>query len=362
MFYAVDCDQSLDAYITHDLCAIRESVLRRAPPGELSALILGGGYGRGEGGVYLVDGKSRVYNDYDFFVIVPSRSIFRRKKLMAALLEVKAEMEPRCGIHIDFSPPMPLPTLPNLPYELMFMELKEGHHVVIGPPDILATMPDYDVAHPPLHECARLFMNRGVGLLLAREKLEIGEPLNSDDHEFVVRNIRKGQLAMGDSLLFLNGCYSASYVERRTRFFSLDLSQTPDAELLSRYYAEAIQFKLRPRHAIPANHTLRSWHEEVTSFYERMFLWFERQRLRDPQLNWERYSIRFRRLPYAGLVETTINVFRNLRIRSTRLPPLREILLNPRDRVLARLPAQLFTEEFNHHSTTELINLWKSHG
>lgn len=358
----VDGSRALEEHIAQELFVLCETVLQRVNVLDLSGLILGGGYGRGEGGVYLVDGEERVYNDYDFFVIVPYRSRTRRKKLMAALAVVKAEMEPCCGIHVDFSPPMPLSSLPKLPYEVMFMELKEGHHVVIGSPDILSTMPDYDVAHPPLEECARLFMNRGVGLLLARQKLDAGKALDTNDHEFVVRNIRKAQLAMGDSLLFLNGCYSASYVQRRDRFFSLDLSQTPDADVLSRYYTEAIDFKLRPQHSIPCNHTLRSWYEEVTSFYERMFLWFERQRLEDPDLNWEGYRNRFRRLPYHGLAESAINVLRNLRIKTSRLPSLREWLLHPRDRVLARLPALLFTKNTNDQATADVLMLWQHHG
>lgn len=359
MNFTINGTQALKNDITQDLLVICQAVMDRVCISDISGLVLGGGYGRGEGGVYVVDGQERVYNDYDFFVIVPYRSRARRKKLMYALAEVKAEMEPRCGIHVDFSPPIPLSSLPKLPYEVMFMELKEGHHVVIGPPDILSTMPDYEVAHPPLEECARLFMNRGVGLLLARQKLDASKAMNTDDHEFVVRNIRKAQLAMGDSLLFLNGCYSASYVQRRNRFFSLNLSQTPDAEVLSRYYAEAIDFKLRPQHSIPSNHTLRSWHEEVTGYYERMFLWFERQRLDDLDLNWERYMKRFRRLPYLGLTETAINVMRNLKIKTTCLPPLREWPLHPRDRVLAHLPALLFAKGRNLHATEDVVQLWK---
>lgn len=348
--------------IAHDLILIREAVLRHVHAGEISGLVLGGGYGRGEGGVYVTNGEERVYNDYDFFVIVPFRSRRRRTELMAKLAEVKATVEPLCGIHVDFSPPMPASSLPALPYEVMFMELKEGHHVVLGPRDILSTMPDYDVAHPPMEECARLFMNRGVGLLLARQKLKSGSHLSMSDHEFVVRNIRKAQLAMGDSLLFLYGCYSASYIERRKRFFTINRSNVPDAETLGRYYSEAIDFKLKPQHVVPENHSLDSWHDEVTQFYERMFLWFESQRLNDSQLTWERYMKRFRRLPYRGLAETAINVVRNLRIKTSRLPSVREMPLHPRDRVLARLPALLFAKDTNDQATTDVLILWKLHG
>ena len=78
------------------------------------------------------------------------------------------------------------------------MEARAGYHVIYGPEDVLDALPAYDTEHPPLEECARLFMNRGIGLLLARQKLEAGGPVEGEDFEFVVRNIYKALLAMGD--------------------------------------------------------------------------------------------------------------------------------------------------------------------
>ncbi|MES9903765.1 MAG: hypothetical protein ABW168_13955, partial [Sedimenticola sp.] len=310
MHFTINGSSKLENRIAQDLFEIREAILARVSEDDLSGLVLGGGYGRGEGGVFIVDGEERVYNDYDFFVIVPGRSRAHRKALMGVLAEVKASMEPRCGIHVDFSPAMPQESLATLPYEVMFMELKEGHYVVIGPHDILATMPDYDIAHPPLAECTRLFMNRGVGLLLARQKLEMGRPLNLVDHEFVVRNIRKAQLAMGDALLYLKGCYSPSYLERRALFRLLDLEKVPDGEILSSYYEEALEFKFCPNHDGPIGDALQIWYDEVTRFYGHIFLWFEQYRLGDPGLSWESYQQRTRRLTSPGVQESVTNVLR----------------------------------------------------
>lgn len=361
MSYSYSESDRLNEIIEGHLSLIRLRILEIA--NSFSPFIcFGGGYGRGEGGVYSLSGVDRPYNDYDFFVYVPYGSRSKRRGLMLLLSGIKEELESVLGIHIDFSFPTPISSLSDLPYELMYMELKMGHRVVIGPPDLLSAMPDYDEIRPPLHECARLFMNRGVGLLLARQKLEAAEGLSKEDHEFVVRNIRKAQLAMGDSLLFLQESYSASYVERHKRFFTLDRSMVPDPDALGRYYDEAIDFKLRPQHNVPGNHTLSSWHAEVTAAYAQHFLWFEQQRLGKPGLTWEQYTKLWRRLPYMGLKDAAFNVLRNLRSRTLGLSALAELPLHPRDRVLARLPSLLFGTVRNKPAESALLKLWQPHG
>lgn len=360
MRFTVDGSQALENRIAHDLYAIREAVLPSVEKGNLLALVLGGGYGRGEGGVFVDNGEEKVYNDYDFFVIVSHCSFRRRRALMNDLAEVKALMEPQCGIHVDFSPAMSHKSLANCPYELMFMEAREGHHVVIGPNDIFETMPAFDTAHPPLEEGARLFMNRGVGLVLAKQKLDCDVLLSSSEHEFVVRNIRKAQLAMGDALLILRGCYSPSYIERLKRFRLLDLGGVPYGDKLTQYYEEALEFKLRPSHVVPAGFTMQAWFDEVTHFYDKIFLWFEQHRLSDLELTWERYQRLPRRLASQSLKESFKNVLRNMRVRTSEHSSIGQLYLHPRDRVLAFLPSLLFDKKAgNDRITTDVLRLWE---
>lgn len=58
----------------HDVCLRIGEDVEKALGSNFTALILGGGYGRGEGGVVRVDGVEKPYNDLDFTLIV------RRKK------------------------------------------------------------------------------------------------------------------------------------------------------------------------------------------------------------------------------------------------------------------------------------------
>lgn len=340
MSFTVDGSEALEARIQSDMARVREEALAAVKAEDLTALALGGGYGRGEGGVYVVDGEERVYNDYDFFVIVPFASRKRRKQVFAQLQTVKEKLEPECGIHVDFSPPMPQQSLSRQPYELMFMEARAGYHVIHGPEDVLDALPAYDQERPPLEECARLFMNRGVGLLLAGEILQAGEPVEGEDFEFVVRNIYKALLAMGDSVLFVEQRYSPSYVERRARFEASALEGVPEPERLREVYRAALAFKFRPKHAVPEGTTLREWHADTIAHFLELFLWFERVRLERPDLDWDGYAALPARLSVPVGTARLRCIYQNLR-HGSGMPLGGEWHLAPRDRILKRLPGYL---------------------
>ncbi len=361
MRFTVDGSEALESRIARDLDGVREAALSAVGAENLSALILGGGYGRGEGGVYVVDGEERVYNDYDFFVVVPYSSRKRRKWLAEQLLAVKAAVEPDCGIHVDFGPPMPCMDLPKQPYELMFMELKAGHHVVHGPKDILAALPDYDQAHPPLEEGARLFMNRGIGLLMADMLLREDRALRQDEHEFVIRNMYKALMALGDGILFIMGNYDPSYAIRRERIRAATLTGVPESEKLKAAYEGALEFKFRPSHDLPDGQSLQQWYDETAVLFDAVFLWYEQQRLALPDLNWAAYEALSTRLPILRPKSPMKNVYRNLRTTAGMLPSFGECFLHPRDRILKRLPA-LLSRVGKKEDEALVLRLWESFG
>lgn len=362
MRFTVDGSEALEQRIQADMARIRAAALAAVGAENLTALVLGGGYGRGEGGVYVVDGEERVYNDYDLFVVVPFTSRRRRNWVAARLAEVKAQVEPNCGIHVDFSPPMPLSSLPHQPYELMYMEARAGYHVVHGPSDVLDALPAYDVAHPPLEECARLFMNRGVGLLMAQMLLREKHVLDREEHEFVVRNIYKALLAMGDSVLFIEGRYDPSYLERRARVQDSGLEGVPSPGRLRGLYEMALAFKLRPSHEVPDGQPVAAWLSEMVEAYLSVFLWFEGSRLGRDDLTWDGYRRLPRRLPQLSGTGRLKNIVRNLRRRPGGLPSPAACLLHPRDRILQRLPGLLMANSAAPRDEALVLCLWEHYG
>jgi len=68
------------------------------------ALILGGGYGRDEGGVLISKGKEYTFNDYDFFVIIDQVSQRIKKRIDRQFHDLHKKLTPVIGIDVDFGP------------------------------------------------------------------------------------------------------------------------------------------------------------------------------------------------------------------------------------------------------------------
>ena len=362
MRFTIDGSLALEDRIEQDMLDIRGSVLAQVGEENLAGLVLGGGYGRGEGGVYVVDGEEKVYNDYDFYVVVPFKSPLRRRCVARQLAKVKADVEPGCGIHVDFGPPTAKAELPQQPYELMLMELKEGYYVLYGPEGILDSLPDYDVSAPPLEEGARLFMNRGVGLLMAEILLREERALNREEHEFAVRNTYKAMMAMGDGVLMTERKYHPSYSVRRERVSSLaplELGWWPEMQAA---YANALEFKFHPCHDLPDGQSLRSWFDGMCSLFMQVFLWYERNRLANSELDWSGYMSLPTRLPVLNRGNRMKNIYRNIRKLKGEIPPLSEFFLHPRDRILKRLPGLLIQDEPSLDEEALVLRLWETYG
>ena len=213
----------------------------------LAGVYLGGGYGRGEGGVFRgTDGRVRLYNDLDFFVVADHCGFPAKKRIDNALKAVSEEWSAQLEIEVDFGPVKNRSELKKVAHTLMFQELRHGHVTVCGDAGLLKMeLPDLNPALLSLPEALRLMLNRGMGLLLAREAL--AKP--SADTGFILRNLNKCVLGCGDALLISRGKYAWS-IHDRTRILS---GQNELPESLDRLYREAVRFKLEPSAELPAN-------------------------------------------------------------------------------------------------------------
>ena len=213
--------------------------------GNLVALVLGGGYGRGEGGVVQVCGVEQPYNDLDLVLVVKRK----RRVSWEALTAVGKQYEAETGVHVDFSWPLTLRDIESWPCWMMWYDLVNGHVVLSGPPDVLSARASAALQGPlPLIEGTRLLLNRGAGLLWGMRVVQGVEP--PPDSDFVRRNYQKCALALGDALLIAYRRFTTPYRGRDLLFDRLmDDSEEVAALQLGELYREALQFKFRPDEA-----------------------------------------------------------------------------------------------------------------
>lgn len=250
----------------------------------LVALALGGGYGRGEGGVCVDKGVELPYNDLDLTLVVHDPRRIDADKLT----QIQRKHESALSVHVDFSRPLTPAALARLPHTLMWRELLSGHIVLAGDEDALkAHAPSYLSNPLPRIEATRLLLNRGAGLLWALLVQSGGE--NAPDADFVRRNAFKCRLAMGDSLLIAREGYQVAYAGRDEKFAALASQNVAVAGLgLLETYREALRFKFMPN-SVPTFQPSASELAELAQQWGEVWLYCESLRTGRVWNNFEEY-------------------------------------------------------------------------
>jgi hypothetical protein len=220
--------------------------IRTAVGTSFEALVLGGGYGRGEGACVLIDGKESLYNDLDLFLITNDSM-----DLSDEIKHIAHRYEDILGIDVDIGKPVTLKELRMLPHQLMWQDLISGHMVLAGDGEIItANAPIWWGKILPKGEALRLMLNRGSGLLQAiiqTHKKSINAEHQLPDSDFMRRNYQKCTLAFGDSLLITYENYPVPMQEKTAalRALSIGVDDVAKQEILL-LFEQAIIFKSRP--------------------------------------------------------------------------------------------------------------------
>ena len=297
--FTIDGSDALEQRLDSLCREVGDKVRQIIPAAKLKGLVLGGGYGRGEGGVLKTGNGDEPYNDLEFYVFLRGNRLLNQRRYRRALGDLADQLSLNAGIHIEFKCDS-IQRLKCSPVSMFTYDLIAGHHIICGEPNIFQDCQHHlDASAIPLSEATRLLFNRCSGLLLVREKLSrtASRPgsqrrLSGEDADFIGRNLAKTQLALGDAVLAVCGEYHWSSGERNRRLMQLSLSEAPpDFSEIKKHHSAGLAFKLHPCRSSALADEFDALHRELSHLSSRLWLWLESIRLQEPFLTARDYSL-----------------------------------------------------------------------
>ena len=278
--FTTDGSVELEQHLAHTCNKIAAGIRGLIPPRKLEAILLGGGYGRGEGGVLITPTGDRPYNDLEFYVCLRGNRHLNERRFGRALHVLGEILTPQAGVEVEFKITS-LREFEKGPVSMFSYDLALGHRWLAGREELLAHCAHHrDAAQIPLSEATRLLMNRCSGLLFAKEKLEKRE-FTPADADFVRRNLAKAELALGDAVLVAFGQYHWSVRERHRQLERIARIETlPWLESVRKHHAVGVEFKLHPERSNASRDELLAQHAPLAGLAQTIWLWIESRRLR----------------------------------------------------------------------------------
>jgi hypothetical protein len=325
---------------------ISREVKIRVPPSRLQGLVLGGGYGRGEGGVLRTDTGDRPYNDLEFYLFLTGNRLWNERVYGPALSELGRRLSPHAGLHVEFKIDS-LRRMRHSPVTIFSYDLIAAHRWIIGNERIFEGCEHHlDSKAIPLAEACRLLLNRCSGLLLARQLLT-RPSLTLDQADFVGRNVAKAQLCLGDAVLVAFGEYHWSCIERHRRLKLLTAAEAPPfLEQVCRHHAAGVEFKLHPQQISKPIAEFEHERAQLAALALQVWLWLESRRLRHSFNSIREYALD-PRIKWQGTARWR-NYLLNLRTFGPKAGLAARSYRYPRERLLNALPLLLWNGELTH--------------
>jgi hypothetical protein len=289
--FTIDGSARLEAFLAQSCASARDAVLGLLPDCRIEALVLGGGYGRGEGGVLSTASGDQPYNDLEFYLFLRGNRLLNERLYRCPLLELAEALTRSTGVHVEFKIES-LPRMRATGPTMFSYDLVSRHVVMLGGEETFEGCEHHlDPAAIPASEATRVLFNRCSGLLLARERLR-QETITAEDADFVGRNLAKAQLALGDAVLTICGLYHWSCRERHARLRRLQLpNPLPWFRPVVHHHGLGALFKLHPQQEKDGRAGfLRRW-EEIQDLAGSVWLWVESSRLGVPFSSMRDYAL-----------------------------------------------------------------------
>ncbi len=277
--FTLDGDATLESHLARICERVRQGVERLIPAGRLEGILLGGGYGRGEGGVLRTASGDQPYNDLEFYVLLRGSTLLNERRHGRALGELAHDLGSAAGIEVEFKV-LSTAWLRRLPVSMFSYDLVQGHRRVCGDEALLRGCAHHrQAAAIPPAEATRLLFNRCSGLLFARARLD-RLPFAAADADYAERNVAKARLALGDVVLTVCHEYHWSCRERARRLLALPAPEgLACLPALREEHVRGVDFKLHPHRSRRSAADLREDLWRISLLACQVWFWLEHRRL-----------------------------------------------------------------------------------
>jgi len=275
----------VEADITAAMVLVRERCRAAFAEFPIEAVLMLGGYGRGEGGVVTVDGRERPHNNFDFLVVTRSLGRATAFALHARARATFDTLAGECDLLIDYAVTTDR-KLALSPCLVMWYDMRFGHKVILGPADYMARFTHFTAENVLPADVTALLVNRGTLFAINRLLLRQKPMTDRADRRLFVKHMMKALIGYGDALLYFLGDYHWSYVEKGRR-----MHQRTDVPAdVKAWYLEALDFRFAPRYEDFEDRDPARWLDETLAGCELVHLACERARLGLPGLEWGDYQ------------------------------------------------------------------------
>ncbi len=265
--------------LLEDVREASKSLDRRA----YRALLLIGGYGRGEGGVIVENGEEKPHNNLDFLLIAESPNANENQCLRADFNQKVQALARKHGIDIDFSVTN-VAKLKHSPRLVIWTDMRFGHKTIAGDPDFAPNLSRYELDRIEPWDVRNLLVNRATLLVVNQHILASGR-FGEDIRPLITKLVMKAVIGYGDALLFFRGRYHWSYAEKQRRMRELEGADPAFRAM----YEAAADFRFTPKYEAYTSRDPVEWMQELRAQLEPVHLECERARLGDPKLEWSNY-------------------------------------------------------------------------
>jgi hypothetical protein len=289
--FTIDGSPALEERLTALCAEVLDGIQRLVPPATIEALVLGGGYGRGQGGVLKNATEDLPYNDLEFYLFLHGNRLFTTRTYGSVLKHLEEELTGQAGLHVEFKIDS-LSRFRREPISMFSYDLVSAHRIISGKLDTFRGCEHHlDAAKIPLAEATRLLFNRCSGLLLVRELLSKSS-ITTQESDFIGRNLAKARLALGDAVLTAFGQYHWSCLERQQRLVRLHSdAEVPRLREIREQHAIGVDFKLHPQAIQKPLAQFAADHRELSSLASQLWLWVESRRLGEAFDSVQQYAL-----------------------------------------------------------------------